>query len=62
MNCACEEPSLLCWLATHSCLVNVWKILVICIQLACTFYRKLTCSTFSGRKQTNKQNKHTLFY
>jgi len=56
MNCACEEPSLLCWLATHSWLVIVWKILASCIQLACTCYRKLTCvlDFLGGNKETNK--------
>jgi len=68
MNCACEEPSLLSWLATHIRLVIVWKILASCIQLACTCYQKLTCvlDFLEGGKQANKQmnqtNKNTLFY
>jgi len=36
MKCACEEPSLLSWLVTQNWLVTVWKILALCIQLACT--------------------------
>ena len=62
MNCACEEPSLLSSLATHSWLEIVWKILATSIQLACTCYHKLTCvlDFLVGNKQTNKQrNKQT---
>ena len=64
MNCACEEPSLLSWLATHIRMVIVWKTLASCIQLACTCYQKLTCvvDVLGGNKQTNEQNKNTLFY
>jgi hypothetical protein len=60
MNCACEEPNLLCWLATHSWLVTVWKMLASCIQLACTCYQKMTCvlDFLGGNK---KQNKKTYF-
>jgi hypothetical protein len=64
MNCACEEPSLLCWLATHNKLVIMWKILGSCIQLACTCYQKLTCvlGFLGGNKQINKTKKPILFY
>ena len=56
MNCACEEPNLLCWLATHSWLVTVGKILASSIELAYTCYQKLTCVVdfWVGNKQTNK--------
>jgi len=65
MNCTCEEPSLLSWLATHIRLVIVWKIVASCIQLAYSCYQKLTCviDFLGGKKthtQTNKQK--TLFY
>ena len=67
MNCACEEPSLLSWLANHIRMVIVWKILASCIQLAYTCYQKLTCGLdLLGGKQTNKEtcehNTNTLFY
>jgi len=56
MNCACEEPSLLSWLANHIRMVIVWKILASCIQLAYTCYQKLTCGLdlLGGNKQTKK--------
>jgi len=64
MTCACEQPNLVSWLATHIRLVTVWKIVASCIKLAYSCYQKLTCvlDFLGGNKQTNERNQSTLFY